>query len=128
MNHGDYYWHELMTSDTAKCQAFYTGLFGWTTQDFPMGEGEPYKLWVQGDKPSGGMMRLDPKQFASVPPHWMIYVKVDDCDAAVAKVKTTGGAVKHEPFDVPNIGRIAIIADPTGAMIGIITPVASPAS
>ena len=52
----------------------------------------------------------------------MAYVAVDDVDAAVGKVAEAGGQVVQPCFDVPGIGRIAMIADPTGAMLGIMTP------
>ena len=58
------------------------------------------------------------------PPHWMSYLAVDDVDARVAKAKAAGGAVLHEPFDVPGVGRIAILRDGGNAVIGWITPAA----
>jgi predicted enzyme related to lactoylglutathione lyase len=60
---------------------------------------------------------------AQMPPHWMTYVAVDDVDGAVRTTREAGGTVHREPFDVEGVGRIAIIADPTGAVLGIMTPV-----
>jgi hypothetical protein len=59
-----------------------------------------------------------------VPPHWFSYIEVDDVDARTAKVKASGGQVMREPFDIPGVGRIAIIADATGAHVGIMTSAA----
>ena len=58
----------------------------------------------------------------NVPPHWFTYIAVDDVDAAVAATRTAGGRVIKEVFEVPDTGRIAIITDPTGAALGIMTP------
>jgi predicted enzyme related to lactoylglutathione lyase len=58
----------------------------------------------------------------NVPPHWFTYIAVDDVDAAVAATRAAGGKVMKDVFEVPDTGRIAIIADPTGAALGIMTP------
>ena len=57
-----------------------------------------------------------------VPPHWMMYVEVADIDAVAAKVESSGGKVLNAPFDVPNVGRISILADYDGAVVGMMTP------
>ena len=56
------------------------------------------------------------------PPHWISYLEVDDIDVRLAKVVSAGGEIKREPFEVPNVGRIAIVQDASGAVMGWITP------
>ena len=61
-------------------------------------------------------------EFEGVPEHWMSYLHVDGIDAMVEKAKANGGTITRPPFDIPGIGRIAIIQEPGGAMIGWMTP------
>jgi uncharacterized protein len=116
-------WTELMTNDTKKAKAFYTGLFGWTTELMP-GAGMEYTIWKRDDKDmgAGGMLEITP-DMGPVPPNWLPYYGVGDADAIVAKAKSLGGSIRLEPKDIPNVGRLAIIADPQGAMFAIIKTV-----
>jgi predicted enzyme related to lactoylglutathione lyase len=68
-----------------------------------------------------GLMGMGAEAPASMPAHWKTYFAVDDCDAAVARVKARGGAVFLEPMDSP-YGRMAIVADPFGAMFAVLQP------
>jgi predicted enzyme related to lactoylglutathione lyase len=120
--HGMFCWNELMTRDSARAQAFYTGLLGWKAVDSGM-PGMKYTLLKAGDKDAGGMMDMPPDVPREVPSHWMAYINVDDVDALVGKVKELGGIVMHGPQDVPNVGRFLILQDPTGAIVSLFTPV-----
>ena len=84
----------------------------------------PYTIALAGETPTAGMFVMQGAEHEGIPPQWFSYIKVDDVDAAVAKVGAAGGAVRREPFDIPGIGRIAIIADPAGAALGLMTPAA----
>ena len=70
----------------------------------------------------GGIMGMAPGLPPGVPPHWTSYLAVDDVDAGVASLRKLGGHVIREPWDVPGVGRIAIVTDPQGAVLGLITP------
>ena len=120
--HGTFSWNELMTGDTARCQAFYTDVLGWTTREMDMGEAGIYTIFRVGDRDVGGMMKMDGPQWDGIPPHWFSYITVDDVDARVAKVEAANGKVIRPPFDVEGVGRIAIISDPSGAAIGLYKP------
>ena len=113
-------WSELMTSDTEGAEGFYTGLFGWTSVSQEMAPGMIYTSFMQGEKPVGGMMKMDGPQWQGIPPHWMNYIAVEDTDATVAKAKELGGNVMMPPTDVPNVGRFAALQDPTGAAFSVI--------
>jgi hypothetical protein len=64
------------------------------------------------------MVVLDEQMPAELPPHWLVYFAVDDCDAAVAHVSELGGSVKMQPMDVPP-GRFAVVSDPHGALFAV---------
>lgn len=107
-------WTELMTRDTATAEKFYTQLFGWKAKVSP-----EYTEFSVGATPDAGMMKIDEK-WGSVPPHWMPYFQVDDCDGRAAKAKQLGGRVNVGPNDIPNVGRFATLSDPQGATFAII--------
>ncbi len=120
--HGTFHWNELMTDDPAKAAAFYGEVCGWTTQVMPMEGGGEYTIAMVGDTMAAGIMDKTKTQMPNMPTHWGAYIQVDDVDAAVAKVAAAGGQVCAPCFDVPDVGRIAVIQDPTGGVIGIMTP------
>jgi predicted enzyme related to lactoylglutathione lyase len=111
-------WPELMTTDMDAAATFYTRLFGWGTKVSDLGPTR-YTEWVVGGNSVGGCMARPPEA-AGVPPHWMIYVTVGDCDAAAGKAQELGAKVVFGPMDVPNVGRFATLIDPQGAGISII--------
>jgi predicted enzyme related to lactoylglutathione lyase len=107
-------WSELLSRDTREAAEFYTGLFGWTTRVSP-----EYTEFSVGGQERGGLLRMD-EQWQGIPAHWALYIRVDDCDKTVARIKELGGSVKHGPFDAANVGRMAVVADPQGAVFSII--------
>lgn len=114
-------WNELMTRDTEKAKAFYTSVLGWDANAMPMDcPGGVYTLFLQGGAMAAGMMGMDAPQFEGIPPHWMIYFSVEDCDATASKAASLGGKVCVPPQDIPNIGRFAVIQDPQGAVFSIL--------
>jgi len=122
MAHGAFYWNELMTHDVEQAKAFFTETVGWSFDGMPMPEGFTYWVAKQDDKPVGGIMGMVPDVPAGTPSHWICYLNVDDIDARLARVTAAGGQICRPAFDVPGVGRIAIVADPTGAVMGWITP------
>ena len=110
--HGEPIWYELMTGDLAKAKAFYEGLIGWHVVDAQMPDMD-YYLAMQRDAAIGGMMPLtDEMVAAGARPVWLPYFGVDDVDAAVDKA-IAGGAEVHLPaFDVPDVGRMAMLMHP----------------
>ena len=121
-NHGSFHWNELATSDVDGAKAFYSEIIGWSFDEMPNMAGGTYWIAKSGDDMAGGLMAMPPAAPEGTPPHWMSYIAVDDVDAAVAKVGELGGAVLAEAFDIPNIGRMAVIQDPQGAVVSLMTP------
>jgi uncharacterized protein len=111
-------WNELGTNDTGRAGEFYSNVFGWTrdTQNFgPM----EYTMFKNGDRGAGGMYKIT-AEMGPVPPHWLVYIAVDDCDAKVQKATELGASVMKPADDIPGVGRFAILNDPQGAAFAII--------
>jgi predicted enzyme related to lactoylglutathione lyase len=117
---GRFVWYELLTTDTGAAQRFYTQLIGWDTASWRTDE-QPYMLWMNRQQQVGGLMEL-PEQAAGAEPHWLGYVSTPDCDASVALAANLGARTLMPCMDVPQVGRIAVLADPQGAVIGVFTP------
>jgi len=119
---GRFCWHELLTSDPEGAQAFYKDVIGWSTQAWE-GGGEPYTMWMTSETAVGGVMRLPPPAVeAGAPPHWVTYVAVSDADGVIERTTSKGGTLVWGPEDIPEIGRVAFLADPQGAHFAIHQP------
>jgi uncharacterized protein len=115
---GDASWHELHTNDAEAAMKFYTDLFGWRpTETMDMGPIGKYHMFGRAF-PLGGMMKKMP-EMANVPPHWAIYFRVPDIQAAAAKVKANGGQVLNGPMEVPGGDWIINAMDPQGAAFSL---------
>lgn len=113
-------WYELGTSDLEDAKAFYGAIFDWSVKDAGM-PGFTYLLASRDADMVAGMMALG-DQTGAPPPNWTIYFAADDCDAVAAATEQAGGKVYHQPTDIPGTGRFAIVADPQGAVFGILQP------
>ncbi len=121
LKHGVFYWNELMTRDVETAVQFYRDVIGWQFNSVDMGE---FIYWVAtvDEQPVAGIMGMLPDEPADAPEHWLSYIAVDDIDARLEKARSAGAVVVREPFDVENVGRIAIIKDGGGGYIGWMTP------
>jgi uncharacterized protein len=115
---GTFSWADLSTTDTEGAKAFYTGLFGWETEDNPIPEGGVYTMLAKGGKPVGGLSATMEGQ----PAAWNSYVTVESADDSAAAAGEQGGTVVMEPFDVMDVGRMAVVQDPTGAFFYLWEP------
>jgi predicted enzyme related to lactoylglutathione lyase len=120
--HGHFHWNELVTRDVEKAKKFYGDTVGWTFDGMPMPDGT-YWVAKMGDAFVGGLFPISGPQWEGVPEHWMSYLAVDDVDARVKKAQATGARLMKPIFDIPGVGRIAILTEPGGAGVGWITPV-----
>jgi uncharacterized protein len=121
-SHGSFYWNELMARDVEQAKRFYGSTIGWTFDAMPMPDGT-YWVAKMDDEPVAGIFPMTGPDFDGVPENWLPYLAVDDVDAVLKAAKAAGAKVMREPFDVPTVGRIAIIQAPGGATIAWITPV-----
>jgi uncharacterized protein len=112
---GRFCWFDLMTRDVPGALAFYKALFGWTTHTMDFGPAGTYEIIQAGGVDFGGVMK---PPGPGAPPHWLGYVGVADIDATCAAAQREGGTVFVPPTPIPDVGRFAVVADPTGAEIG----------
>ena len=121
---GVFSWIDLSTTDIAAAQQFYSGLFGWEVDETPIGDsGSSYTNFrINGYTVAGGGQMMPEMLEAGAPPVWISYVNVDDIDATAARAAEAGGAVFMPPMDVLDVGRMALVQDPTGAPFGLWQP------
>jgi len=115
---GGFSWHELATTDGAAAMRFYAELFGWhkgATHSMGQGAGD-YQLFEHGGSQVGGIYK---QQSAGMPPAWLSYVQVSDCDRAVAAAKGAGGRLLNGPMEVPGGSWIGVLADPQGGAFAV---------
>jgi predicted enzyme related to lactoylglutathione lyase len=112
-------WNEVGTPDSQKAGDFYSTMFGWERELMP-GPME-YTIFKNAGEGIAGMFQITP-EMGPIPPHWMVYFAVNDCDATVQKTTELGGTVLRPAEDIPNIGRFAILQDPSSAAFAIIKP------
>ncbi|HEX4998127.1 MAG TPA: VOC family protein [Terriglobia bacterium] len=119
---GSFFWLELATSDQNAAKDFYSKLFDWTVEDRPMGP-MTYTMCRLNGKDAAGIYSLMPEQVAAhVPPHWMLYVGVDNADASAERAVQLGAKTIVPPSDIPNVGKFAVLQDPTGAIFSMFQP------
>ena len=122
MQHGSFFWYELVTQDREASKRFFTGLFGWQTHDAPTPGGDIYTTFMDenGDYLCG-LIQNNPRQhWAKLPSHWMSYITVSNLDTASKRAQRFGGKVMAKPLEIPNIGTYQVIRDPAGAHLTII--------
>lgn len=121
--HGEFNWIELQTRDAQKAIDFYSASIGWAFQAEEMPSGGTYWIGTASGRPVCGILTLDDGNRGTDPDRWMVYVHVDDLDDAIARIGDRGGEVLRAPWDVPGVGRVAMIRDPGGSELGLVTPV-----
>jgi uncharacterized protein len=119
---GAFCWVELGTTNQAAAKSFYSALFGWNANDMPMGPGDFYTIFRLEGRDAAAAYTPTPERFPGVPPHWMLYISVANADDAAARAAQAGGTVLSQPFDVFDVGRMAVLQDPTGATFSLWQP------
>ena len=124
--HGSFCWTEIACTELSKCKPFYENVFGW---DFKTSENAGSELQYLEFSSSGrpypdaALYEMFPDMFGGMemPAHIALYVSVDDIDASVEKARSLGATVLFGPYDIPKVGRMAVVTDPAGANISMIT-------
>ncbi len=120
--HGSHIWYELLTPDPDSAKTFYDAVAGWDIEPQPSGEMD-YRMIRAGTENVGGVMRLNEEMAQhGAKPVWLGYVAVDDVDDVVFKVEARGGKTPLPAFDIPEVGRIAMVADPQGNTFYVMKP------
>ena len=113
---GEFCWIELSTKDVSQAKKFYGELFGWSFDDMPAGPGMTYSMAKLDGKHVGGLFEMGAEMAKMMPTAWASYISVGDVDAITAKAEASGGKVMKPAFDVMDVGRMSVVADPTGAV------------
>jgi len=111
-------WNELSTRDVDGAKRFYSSVFGWDPHTHGEG-GQAYTEWQLNGKSIGGMMETPAQVPAAVPPYWLSYFSVADCEATVETAKELGGQVMMPPTKIPQ-GTMSVLTDPNGATFAVI--------
>ena len=114
-------WQELVTADQEASGAFFSKLLGWSMKQVDAGEFGTYTLFQKGGKDIAGMMNPT----ADTPgegSYWHSYIAVDDIDGCAEQTVSLGGKVLVQPHDVPDVGRVCVVSDPTGAIVHLMQP------
>ena len=115
---GKFVWHEQVSADPKQAQDFYTQLLGWETEVFKPGEAD-YTMISSGGQTHGGFATA---MEGAPPPHWLSHIRVAKLEDTIEKAKAAGGSLAAGPFDMSEVGRIAILADPQGAFVSAYEP------
>jgi hypothetical protein len=120
---GNFVWMELSTTDPSAAKIFYSSLFGWESEDMPMGPGMAYTMFrLKGRDTAGAYTMKAEDREMGIPPNWLLYIAVDNADDTVAHVLEHGGNPMSPAFEIPNVGRMAVIRDPGAAIFAIFQP------
>jgi predicted enzyme related to lactoylglutathione lyase len=116
---GTFSWTDLATTDPDAAKRFYGALFEWDFDDQPIpGSDDVYTMLMRDGKAVGALFRGQ----EGMPTAWSSYVTVESADASTTKATDLGATVMAEPFDVMDAGRMAVIQDPTGAVVSVWEP------
>ena len=110
-------WVDLTTPDVDRAVGFYSRLLGWDVEIVATPVGK-YHVATVGDREVAGLM-AEAAEDAEGRPAWTLFVNVEDVDEMPGRIEAAGGEVLAKPFDIPG-GRVAVVADPTGAMFAVI--------
>jgi uncharacterized protein len=115
-------WNELNTRDPEAAKSFYGDVFDWSFEDKEFEGAGAYTAITMGDETVGGVIDITDRVPAEVPAHWLVYFAVEDIDATIAQASESEGEVLFGPADVAEVGRLAVLKDPFGAVFALIQP------
>jgi predicted enzyme related to lactoylglutathione lyase len=118
---GTFCWADLGSPDAAAAKRFYTALFGWAAEDRPMGPDAFYTMLTIDGHSVAALYQQEPAP-AAAPPQWLSYISVGSANESAQRAKELGGSVLMDPFDVLDVGRMAMVQDPTGAVVALWEP------
>ena len=121
-NHLKVWWHELNTWEPDEARHFYSVTLGWDFEPTNLPDGSRYWVAHQHGRAVGGIFQLTEPDFNGIPAHWMTYLAVDDITAAQTRAEQAGGEILRPAFRLPGVGRLSVVNDASGAVIGLVEP------
>jgi predicted enzyme related to lactoylglutathione lyase len=122
------WWHELNTWEPESALAFYGRTLGWEFQDAELPDGSEYWIASKEGSPVGGVFGLKDPDYNGIPSHWMTYMAVPDISQAERATLNAGGEVMRPATHIAGVGKLAVVSDASGALIGLIQPESGHAS
>ena len=116
------WWHELNTWEPEVALAFYHRILGWEFEHQLLPDGDSYWIAQHDGQPVGGVYALHEPEYQGIPSHWMTYLAVPDIVQAERTAVFAGGEVCRPTANVAGVGKLSIVSDSTGAIIGLIEP------
>lgn len=116
--HGQIDWSELLTPDPEAAKTFYGNVFGWTFSPMPMPQGGLYWVAMAGETPVAGLMAVADGG-AEAQPQWFTYIAAKDVDQSCEALTAAGGTILQAPWDIPFVGRVAIVMDAQKIVFGL---------
>ena len=124
--HGQFNWNELIAADPDRAMAFYAETLGWSFEAETMPTGDTYWLILADGAPVGGIMPASASYIPYDGDRWMTFIHCDDLDGATKRAAASGAVVLRAPWRVPGVGRVCVLREPGGAVVGWMTPAAPP--
>jgi uncharacterized protein len=115
---GKFVWHEHVSPDPKQAERFYGQLFGWGTEVYQPGEADYTMIAARGQTHGGFATAIE----GAPPPHWLSHVRVERLEETIEKATSAGGKLAAGPFEISEVGRVAILTDPQGAFISTYEP------
>lgn len=116
------WWHELNTWEPDEALHFYSAILGWDFQPAALPGGNRYWVAHKDGRAMGGIFQLAGPECEGIPAHWMTYLAVDDMGAAQRRAERAGGEILRPAFRLAGVGRLSVVSDTAGAIIGLIEP------
>lgn len=116
------WWHELNTWKPEEARHFYSATLGWDFQPTALPDGNRYWVAHKDGRAVGGIFQLTEPDFEGIPSHWMTYLAVEDIAEAQARAEQAGGEILRAAFRLAGVGKLSVVTDPAGAIIGLIEP------
>ncbi len=120
--YGTFIWNELISTDQKKSGDFYSQLFGWKLKEVDAGPLGTYTIFQQDGEDIAGMMNPTIEHTQKLGPRWYAYINVEDIDVCITRAKELGGTLIAGPDNIPGVGRVCLLADPTKALIRLMQP------
>ena len=116
------WWHELNTWKPEEARHFYSATLGWDFQPTALPDGNRYWVAHKDGRAVGGIFQLTEPDFEGIPSHWMTYLAVEDIAEAQVRAEQAGGEILRAAFRLAGVGKLSVVTDPAGAIIGLIEP------